>query len=72
LDKEEVLGFYKGKGHWSLIHAYGFINSLDKGFFKKKGWEGVLKEELKRSLKNLFRLYPYPLRIPFWRLRPNP
>jgi len=29
------------------------MNSLDKGFFKKKGWERVLKEELRRNFKSL-------------------
>jgi len=29
------------------------MNSLDKGFFKKRGLEGVLKEELRRNFKSL-------------------
>ncbi|SHK47498.1 polysaccharide deacetylase family protein [Thermocrinis minervae] len=55
--EEKILGFYEGKGHWSLLHAYGEEPRTGYPLFPLKGSlsvrVGKLRKEVKEFIKSL-------------------
>ncbi|HCO39083.1 MAG: polysaccharide deacetylase family protein [Aquificota bacterium] len=55
---EDLLGFYDGKGHWSLMHAYGEEPKLGFPIFPMKGSLSIRVGKLRKEVKDFINSLP--------------